>query len=153
MEFRVELTGQKKFQETLKSLPRSMRTKVYYRSLLAGGGVVRDAASDNVKRIVSDEASGVLAANIRVYRMKKKRGWYRVAIRVRKGAVNSRKKDGQGNPVRVGLYGSVLEYGKENQPPRSWIRKAIRDEKVSAQIRVASEVRKLLPQALEDAKK
>lgn len=153
MEIRVQLIGQKKLRETLQALPRAMRTKVHYRSLLAGGGVVRDAASENVKRVVSNEASGVLAANIRVYRMKKKRGWYRVAVRVRKGAVNARKKDGQGNPVRVGLYGSVLEYGKENQPPRSWIRKAIRDEKNTAQMRVASEMRKRIPEALREARK
>lgn len=153
MQLTLKLSGLEDLNKTFLKLPRSMRTKVHYRSLMAGAGQVRDAASENVTKVVSDEASGVLAKNIRVYRLKKKRGWYRVAVRVRKGAVNKRKKDGQGNYVRVGLYGSVLEYGKKNQPPRSWIRRAIREEKTSAISRIRGEMRKRIPEAIEDAKR
>lgn len=149
----VEIKGLKETQKALNSLPRSMRTKVHYRSLMAGAGQVRDAASENVRRVVSDEASGVLAKNIRVYRLKKARGWYRVAVRIRRGAVNARKRDGQGRPVRVGLYGSVLEYGKKNQAPRSWIRKAIREERPAAIARIRAEMRRRIPEAVEDAKR
>lgn len=153
MDLKVNVKGLKELEAALQALPRVMRTKVHYNSLMAGAGVVRDAASENISRVTSDEASGVLAKNIRVYRLKKKRGWYRVAVRVRKGAVNARKRDGEGKPVRVGLYGSVLEYGKKNQAPRSWIRKAIKEEKGVATARVISEMRKRIPQAVEDAKR
>lgn len=153
MLFTVEAKGLKELEKALSSLPRYMRTKVHYRSLMAGAGQVRNAASENVRKVTSSEASGVLAKNIRVYRLKKKRGWYRVAIRVRKGAVNKRKKDGEGRPVRVGLYGSVLEYGKKNQAPRSWIRKAIREEKTDAISRIKGEMRRRIPEAVEDAKR
>lgn len=153
MRFSVDVKGLKELEKTLLTLPRYMRTQVHYRSLMAGAGQVRDAASDNVRKVTSSEASGVLAKNIRVYRLKKKRGWYRVAIRVRKGAVNKRKRDGKGQPVRVGLYGSVLEYGKDYQAPRSWIRKAIREEKNTAIVRVRNEMKRRIPKAVEDAKR
>lgn len=152
MKLETRMQGVEELNKVFSNLPRSMQNKAYYRALLAGAGVVRDSAQKNVQSVVSNEATGALAKNLRVYRLKKRRGLYRVAVRVRKGAVNAKKRDGQGNPVRIGLYGSVLEYGKKGQAPRSWIRKAIREERTAAVYRIASDMQKRMLEALNDAK-
>lgn len=148
MKLDVRFSGIKELARVFGELPRAMQRKSYYKALMASAGVVRDAAVDNLKSMPMDDATGTLEKNIRVYRLKKLRSFYRVAVRVRKGAVNTKKKDGSGNPVRVGLYGSVLEYGKKNQPPRSWIRKAIREERAEAIQRMASKMRETMAEAI-----
>lgn len=153
MDLETRITGVEDIEKVFNELPRALQRKAYYRALMAGGGVVQRAAVLNIKStFLSDEATGTLAKNIRVNRLKKYRGNYRVAVRVRKGAVNKKKKDKDGNPVRVGLYGSVLEYGKKNQPPRSWLRKALRSEQASSVQAITDGMRKNMLQALNDAK-
>lgn len=152
MKLENRIQGVEQLNKVFANLPRSMQNKAYYQALLAGGGLVRDAAQKNVQAVVSSEATGTLAKNLRVYRLKKKRGWYRVAVRVRKGAVNTKRKDKDGNPVRVGLYGSVLEYGKKGQAPRSWLRKAIREERSAALYRISGDMQKRMTEALNDAR-
>lgn len=151
MEIDFNITGQEQVKRVFEALPRVMQSKIYNRALMSGGGIVKRAAIQNVKSIVSSEASGVGARNVVVNRLKKARGWYRAAVRIRKGAVNARKRDGDGKPVRVGLYMSVLEYGKKNQPPRSWIRKAIREEKEAAVSEMTMQFRKRLSDAVREA--
>lgn len=146
-------TDIKNLEKVFRELPRAMQRKAYSRSLRAGASIVRDAAKENVKAITSNEATGTLANNLSVYNLKKYRGWYRVGVRVKKGAVNKKKKDGQGNPVRVGLYGAVLEYGKKGQTPKSWIRKAIRENKDNSLNAISAEMKKRMNEAIEDAKK
>lgn len=155
MEFNGTVSGSQEVIDVFGRLPRSMQNKAYYRALFAGGGVVRDAASNNVKSIVSSEATGALAKNLRVYRLRKRTrtGHFRVAVQVRRGAVNNKKKDGKGSPVRIGLYGSVLEYGKKGQAPRSWIRRAARENKNQAVSRMRTEMGRRMIEALEDAKR
>lgn len=153
MDFDSKISGIEQLYKVFNNLPRAMQNKVYRSSLVAGAIVVRESAKRNVQSIVSNEATGALSKNLRVYQLKKRRGLYRVAVRVRKGAVNRRKKDGQGNPVRIGLYASVLEYGKKGQPPRSWLRKAIREERVQAIYKITTEMRTRMIDALNDAKK
>lgn len=152
MKFDGVFQGIQQLSKVFSNLPRSMQTKAYRRSLVAGAVVVRESAKRNVKSIVSSEATGELAKNLRVYPLKKRQGLYRVAVRVRKKAVNKKKRDGSGNPVRIGLYGSVLEYGKKGQAPRSWLRKAIREERSAAIYKVAGEMRKRMLESLNDAK-
>lgn len=152
MNVNIKIEGVEQITAVFKQLPRSMQTKAYYRALFSGASAVKAGAEQNLKSMPMDEATGTLAKNIRVYRLKKRRGLYRVAVRVRKGATNKKKKDGSGAPVRVGLYGSVLEYGKKNQRPRSWIRKAIREERNRAVNRVIDGMRKHMIESLNDAK-
>lgn len=152
MDFKVNIQGVEDLDKVFLNLPRAMQTKAYYQSLFSGAGLVRDKARENVKSVVSSEATGALAKNLRVNRLKKRRGLYRVAVRVRKGAVNTKKKDKSGNPVRIGLYGSVLEYGKKGQAPRSWLRKAIREESVQAISKITTEMSKRMFMALNAAK-
>lgn len=153
MKLETRIQGIEDIAKVFNELPRSMQRRAYYRALMSGAGVVRDAAVRNLKAMPMNESTGSLAKNIRVYRKKRRRGLYGVAVRVRRGALNRRKKDGDGNPVRIGLYGSVLEYGKKNQPPRSWIRKAIREERSQAIDKLSSGMRKHMLESLDDAKK
>lgn len=153
MQFEAKVTGLNETLKTMDRLPGVMRKKIYRKALLAGGAVVRDKAVQNVKAIVTgDDSSGVLAKSLRVYGLKKKRGWYRAGVMVKRGAVNPRKKDGSGKPVRVGLYASVLEYGKYHQPPRPWLKPAYQSEKYYAQDRVKQVISKNLLSAVNEAK-
>lgn len=153
MDFRTKIDGVDDLDKVFLNLPRAMQNKAYYQALFSGAGIVRDKAAKNVKSIVSSEATGALSKNIRVNRLKKRRGLYRVTVWVRKGAVNTKKKDKNGKPVRIGLYGSVLEYGKKGQPPRSWLRKAIREEKVQAIISIAKKMNENILNSVNEAKK
>lgn len=118
------ITGATELDKTFLALPGATRRKVIMPSLRQGGAVVRELAIANLKGILSDKSTGVLIRNIRVINKKKTRGYYGVMVSVKRGVMNTKVK---GQPVRVGLYASVLEYGKRGQAPRSWIRKAVRE--------------------------
>lgn len=151
MAFRSEINGLEEILKKFRNLPRSMQNKALKDALKKGAEVVRKAAKQNVRSIVSSEATGTLEKNIVTSSMKKVRGQLRYAVRIRPKAVNKIKKDKDGNPVRVGLYGAVLEYGKENQPPRSWLRKAARESTQEALEAIGTETRNRINDALEDA--
>lgn len=153
MEMRHNIQGLSKLERTFRNLPRTSQNKVFRPALRAGGNVVRNAASVNVLSVADKGyATGLLARSIRVYALRQVRGMLRVGIMVRRGLVNT-SKIVNGLPVRVGLYASVLEFGKKNQPPRSWMRKAIREQKDAVLTAVVVEVRKRLPSAVNGAKK
>lgn len=153
MEVGVQFQGMEQVVKTLLNLPGSTRRKVIMPALRAGATVVRDQAAANVRTVaVQGYATGKLEREIRFYNYKKLRGAFRVGIQVRRGAVN-RKKIVNGQPVRVGLYASVLEYGKKNQPPRSWLRKALREKEQDTVTAVTNYISKNLDQAVKDAQK
>lgn len=132
MDFKIDIKGLPELERTFTKLPRVMQSKVYRKSLRAGATIIRNKSVENLKAVaVQGYSTGYAATQMRVYSVKKYRGYYRVTVQVRRGAVNV-KKIVNGKPVRVGLYVAVLEYGKKDQPPRSWIRKAIREEKDAA---------------------
>lgn len=113
--------------KTLRKLPSQLRRKAILPGLLKGGEYLRDQASNNVKQIANaGYSTGELEKSLTYFRMKNYKNYYRVGVSVARGAVN-RKKLVNGRPVRIGLYAAVLEYGKDNQPPRSWIRKTARE--------------------------
>lgn len=155
MEFKVEINSQE-IEKTFNNLPRSMQRKVYMRALRAGAAPVRDAAEANL-RAFTKRFSGLSRARgtITVYNLKKYQGNYRVAVQVKRGLVNTVKKDGQGRPVRVATYLAVLEYGSQklNRPAHSWIRKAAREKPTEAASATAVEMGKLLPAAIADARR
>lgn len=153
MEFNPDISIGRDLDKVFTNLPRSLQRKAYRQALRAGASVVRDAAEANLKSITTEGyATGYAAKQLRVYNLRKVNGNFRVAVQVRRGAVNV-KKLVNGEPVRVGLYVSVLEYGKENQPPRSWIRKAIREEKAQAIDALTRSMSEGMLEAIEDAKK
>lgn len=154
MEVKTSVKGLRETEEAMRKLPQKYRTIAGQSALIAGAQIIRKAASENVKSITSASkvATGTLANGIRVYRMKKKRGMLRVGVMVQKGLVN-KKKIVKGEPVRVGLYASVLEYGKANQPPRSWLRSAADSNAQAAFSEVKGVLAKKLNEAVERAKK
>ncbi len=148
----AKITGIDEVIKTLRNLPGATQRKVIMPSLRKGGNVVKKLAVSNIKSLVSNEATGTAARSISVYNLKKKGGNYRVGVQIKKGAVNSQKLV-NGKPVRVGLYMAVFEYGKKNQSPRSWIRKAAREGVVPATNAVRQEFSKRIDLAVKDARK
>lgn len=155
VDFVGSLTGVQNIDKVFNNLPRSMQRKAYMQALRAGAAPVRDSASNNIRSVLQP-FTGLSArrGTIRIYNLRKYKGSFRVAVQVRRGLVNTRKTDGQGKPVRVGLYLAVAEYGstKLNRAPRSWIRKAIREQKSNAISNVTKEMNKRIVEAVEDAK-
>lgn len=145
------LSGTLDLERTFLRMPGGIRRKANMQSLREGAKIVKSSAEQNVKSVVSNEATGFLAKNIRIYNYRKKRGYYRVAVQIRRNALNV-KKIVNGAPVRAGMYGAVLEYGKKNQPPRSWIRKAIRDNEAAVIAVVTKEMGRRIEDAVRDAK-
>lgn len=151
MTISVSMSGVKDVEKVFRNMPKSTQNKVMRQSLRAGAKIVRNAAKENVRALVSDEATGMLARSIAVYSARKKRGMLRFMVMIRRGAVNT-KKLVNGAPVRIGLYAAVLEYGKQGQPPRSWIRKAVRDNVQAVLAVVLQESKQRMDDAVKDAK-
>lgn len=151
MEFKGSLSGIADIDKVFSNMPRSSQRKVYMRALREGAKPVKDAATDNIRQ-VSKPFTGLLSrkSTVAIYNYRKTRGNYRVGVQIRRGLLNNKVK---GEPVRVGLYAAVLEYGKKNQPPRSWIRKAIREKKSAAVDALTREFNKRLVDAVQDAKR
>lgn len=139
--------------KTLKKLPKKVRDEAIIPSIFDGGLFLRDEARRNVKAVATQGYStGELEKSLTYYRMKNYNGHYRIGVSVARGAVN-RKKIVNGAPVRIGLYGAVLEYGKKNQAPRSWIRKTARDNPNRVLSIVRDTIAKNLNKSVESAKK
>jgi HK97 gp10 family phage protein len=153
MEMRTQIRGIAELEKTFRNIPKGTRRRAIMPSLRAGGAVIRGLAESNLKAAATEGYStGYAAKQVRVYTLRKYRGSYRVAVQIRRKAVNTRKIV-NGEPVRVGLYVAVLEYGKSGQPPKSWIRKAIREGKNKATEAVARQFRINLPKAIAEAKR
>ena len=147
MQVGVNITGLENLERTLAAMPRATRNKAIRPAMRRGAAVVRDAASENVKAVADKGyATGLLARSLRVYSLRVYRGMLRTAVMVRRGFVTP---DG----VRVGLYAAVLEYGKQGQPPRSWIRKAAREKATATVDVVREEIKRRLAEAVMDAKR
>lgn len=147
----VKITGLTEVEKVFLNLPKSTAKKAYKPALRAGAKVIRKLAASNVKSIVSNDSTHTLERGLAVYILKPVNGNYRAAVMVRRGLVN-KLKIVNGQPVRVGLYASVLEYGKEGQPPRSWIRKAAREGTEAALSAITTEMDKRMEDAVKDAK-
>lgn len=153
MEAQVNIDGVDKLMKTMGNVPKATRKKASRQALREGATVIKDMATENVQAIAnSGYATGALEKNLRVYSLKQLRGNLRVAVMVRRGAFNIKKLI-KGAPVRIGLYASVLEYGKKGQPPRSWIRKAAREGASKAYAVVLKGISKRIDAILLEAKK
>lgn len=143
----IKISGAVEVAKTLKRLPSSMQDKAINPAMERGGDVVRKAASENVKSITSDKATGLLANNIKTYWAKRWKGMKRITIGVKRGLIAK-------NRARVGLYAAVLEYGKNDgsQPPRSWIRKAAREKPAEVLNVMTEEIARQLDSVIKDAK-
>lgn len=145
MDFSINISGVDATLATLAKLPRSTINKALKPALRKGANVVRKKATANVKALVSSEATGLGENSLRVYNMKKKNGMLRVGVMVKKGL---KTKEG----VRVGLYMSVLEYGKKDQPPRPYLRPATRSSAGEVLKTVKEDVAANVDKAIAEAK-
>lgn len=147
MDMGVKITGMNELQRTFGKLPQSVRRKAMRPALKEGAKVIKEIAEFNVLSITAESqvSTGKLASSITTRSLRLYRGMLRYGVQIKKGAVNE---DGQ----RVGLYGSVLEYGKQNQPPRSWLRKAAREGVGAALSAIQNEARNKMDSAVRDAK-
>lgn len=142
-----EVSGDENIKAALKDLPRSVRNKAIRPALRDAAKIVQARAVQNVVSVVagSPETTGLLARSVVIRSIKDQNRDLRVAVAI--GRAVSRK------GVRVGLYGSVLEFGKNNQPPRPWLRPAIRESESAVIAKVLTGARKRLDAAVEDAKR
>ena len=147
------VTGSKEVEELMRKMPNALRNKAGVRALAAGAFVVKKAAIQNIKSATTDSKvmTGTLASGLRIYKMKPKRGMLRVGVMVKKGLVN-KKKIVKGQPVRVGLYASVLDYGKANQPPTGWLRSAASQNTAEAYSRVETVLKENIDKIIEAAR-
>lgn len=146
----------REIEQALRDLPRAMQRRVYRQSLRAGAVPVRNAARANIRSEYKEFSGLASRANTVVaYNLKNFRGYMRVAVQIRRGLTNAVKRDKDGNPVRVGMYMAVGEYGssKLNRRPRSWIRKARREREGAAVSAIQKELNERLEDALKDVRR
>lgn len=158
MQMEFQAKGIKELEKTFSKLPKTARRKVFRVALRRGAAVVRKAAVENVKAIATQEPTGTLARNIAQYSARDtKDGKMRQVIQVRRKAVHPTKrrggKKGQDGKQRVAEYAAVLEYGKQNQPPRSWLRKAAREKVGEVLQLMAQDVRQRMIDAIMEARR
>ncbi|GAB3282640.1 hypothetical protein GCM10027347_59000 [Larkinella harenae] len=145
MEFKASDANNKALLKAMQKLPRTIRNRALRKGLRAGAEVVKKRASDNVRSVTSDEATGLLASKLVIRARKQTRTALGVRVAIGRGTAK--------NGARIGLYGSVLEFGKENQPPRPWLRPAA-DQSASQVLSVlVQESSRYLDDAVEDAKR
>lgn len=145
MDFSANITGLSELINTFTKLPAKVQKRALKPALRKGGKVIRDKATEKVKSLVSAEATGLGENSLRVYNMKNKDGKLRVGVMVKKGLKTKK-------GVRVGLYMSVLEYGKKDQPPRSYLRSSARESTAKVLETVRSEAAKNMDAAVQEAK-
>lgn len=151
MQVDIKIEGADVVRDVLLRLPQSMRRKTLRPAMRSAMNVVKKAATNNIKSVTSGESTGLLERSIRVYNLKIKRGVLRTAVMVQRGKVYPGRFY-RGSPLRVGMVGAILEYGKDNQPPRSWIRKAVRESVGAVYNSLQNEIKKRLDKALTAAK-
>lgn len=142
----IKVEGANELVAAFGRLPFSMRKKVLRGALKEGAKAVKARAADNVRSVVSNQSTGLLARSISIY---SGRGASRDQIRVIV-AITANKTARNG--ARVGLYGSVLEFGKENQPPRPWLRPAAQQSTQQVIQMTSAYGRQHLADAVADAK-
>lgn len=156
MEFKGKITGAEEVKKVMRNMPKASQRKIYRQALRDGARLVQASARNNLQN-VSSSFTGLSkkAGTIRIYSLKNFKGAFRVAVMVKRGLVNAEVKDKSGEPVRVGMYLAVLEYGSQklNRRPRPWIRPAINENRSQAVSLVARGVDSRLNDALKDAKK
>lgn len=142
----AEITGVNEVVAALGRLPEATRRKALRGALRKAAQAIKKQAEINIAGVVSSEATGLLARSIVIRGAKAARGNIRVAV-----AIAGKKLSKRG--TRVGLYGSVLEFGKKNQPPRPFLRPAIAQKAQLAINIMGQEFSRKFDEAVMDARK
>lgn len=149
----MEMTVQSaQLLRTFERLPLAMRKKVAVKAMRAGAKVVVKKAVANIRSMESSEASGVMAKSVQAAKFRDKNGMIRFGVRIKPKAVNARKKDRDGKPVRVGLYASVFNWGKKGQPGRPWLTNAAKASPAEVVSAAREEFDRGLNEAVQDAR-
>lgn len=152
MKLDVEISGIGDLERMFSRLPSSTQRRAIQPSMRQAMNIVKELAVANVKLYAVDRVSGTLSRSLQVAMLPKYQGQQRMAVRVRPGAVNKTRLI-NGEPVRVGLYAAVLQYGKEGQPPRPWMTNAIAKGRTPASEKFRREMAKRMPLAVEEARR
>lgn len=135
-------------------LPRAMENRALRPALRAGGNVVKLQAIANVKRLaVGGYSKGLLARSIVLRAARQKKGQLRLLV-----AIAPTVKSAAG--VRVGLYGSVFELGRQaghggnrnTQKPQPYLRPAAKQSATKVYSVVTTIGRNNLAAAVEQAR-
>lgn len=120
-EFTSSITGVRELSEAFSALPEITAKKSIRPALRKGGTLIKKQAIDNLKSLKMKDRTGFLEKNIvtKAGRTKSKSD-IRQIVSIRGKVTNPK------NNQRPGLYGSVIEFGKKNQPAKPWFRPAIR---------------------------
>lgn len=137
MEMKFTTLGIDDLFHAMNELPNGMRNAALRPALIQGAQVVRKKAAENVEQVATaGHATGLLSRSIVVRTLKTKNKTLRVAVAVNPKAV-SRNTNYRGEPAKVGMYASVLEFGRvaggganggnrNSQPPRPWLKPALK---------------------------
>ena len=107
------------------------------RMLAAATDVLKPEIEHNLRKVIrSGYETGVLAASVSV--KKKRTSKEKANIIYFKGSVKRTFKNGKTRTVRNNLKAAVLEYGKQGQPPRPFLRPAV-NAKREAMVRAMEE--------------
>lgn len=140
------VTGLDQIIKAMNRLPDATAKKTITPAARAAAVEVQKQAKANVKESAHIHPTGFLMRNIIVKKIRPKReGDVRFAVAI-KGKILSQK------GTRPGLYGSVLEFGKEHQPPRPWLRPAAHEKANDAINTFTQKSRSFLDSAVEAAK-
>lgn len=137
MEMKFNTSGIDDLFHAMGELPNGMRNAALRPALIQGAQLVREKAAQNVVSVANaGHATGLLAKSVVVRSLRTKNKTLRIAVAVNPKAV-SRYTTYRGAPARVGMYASVLEFGRveggganggnrNSQPPRPWLKPALK---------------------------
>jgi HK97 gp10 family phage protein len=147
MDIMARITGAAEIEKALGNLTRVMTNRALRPALREGAKIVKDKAGSNVEKLANKGyATGLLAKSYVVRSLKMKNKMLRMAVAI-KPNIKSLK------DVRVGLYGSVFELGKEGQAPQPALRVAQAETKSQVKSTVIAESAKRLKAAVAEARK
>lgn len=143
MKMSVKLQGERDIIALLQSLPPEVVSKrggPVKLALKKGAQVIRAQALANLRRAIEEngeDSTGLLENSVIVSRGKQPRGTKgeRYLVRIRRKAYDGDKigrRQKAGKRVTTHKTASLMEYGSSQQPPRPWLRPAVRDKGAEA---------------------
>lgn len=162
MELKVTVKGFEDLLYAMAELPNGMRNAAMRPALVQGALLVRKKAAENVANVANGgQSTGLLARSVVVRSLKTKNQTLRVAVAVNPKAV-SRHTTYRGEAAKVGMYASVLEFGRveggganggnrNSQPPRPWLKPALKANSVQVYNIVRKVASQNMPKAIAES--
>lgn len=146
--FKSGITGADKVLRALERLPNATRKKAIRPAMRKGAKPIQQQVIANIQSDLTDISTHTLEKNI-VIRAGKTSvpGWVRVVVAIAAKKLNPK------NAQRLGLYGSVREFGKEGQPAKPAFRPAAAQKANESIIAIINGAKLGLDQAVQEAKR